>query len=146
MPEEADHYLYHYTTAEGLLGIVQTRKIWATSIFYLNDMKEFRDGIELSKKHVQALHDGMTEAFLRKLLANVLERLRACDGFHTYVCSFSELADDLSQWRAYCPAGGFAIGFPKDMLTVAALQQSCYSEPCIYDPKEKELAVNGWVG
>lgn len=146
MPEEADNYLYHYTTSEGLLGIVQTHRIWATSIFYLNDMKEFRHGIELSKKYVQALRDGMTEAFLKKLLTSVLERLRERDGSHTYVCSFSELADDLSQWRAYCPTGGFAIGFPKDMLVVAAMQQPCYLEPCIYDPNEKEMAVNGWIG
>jgi len=145
MPEEVDHYLYHYTTPEGLIGIVQTRRIWATSVFYLNDMKEFRHGIELSKKCVQALHDSVTEAFFRKLLTSVLERLSERDGFHTYVCSFSGLADDLSQWRAYCPTGGFAIGFPKDMLEVAAAQQLCYFEPCIYNPKEKEVAVNGWV-
>ena len=33
--------LYHYTTAKGLLGIFNTKSIWATHVSYLNDEQEF---------------------------------------------------------------------------------------------------------
>jgi hypothetical protein len=35
--------LYHYTTADGLLGIIQTGQVWATNILYLNDASELSD-------------------------------------------------------------------------------------------------------
>jgi hypothetical protein len=33
--------LYHYTTREGLLGILRSRTVWATSIRFLNDASEY---------------------------------------------------------------------------------------------------------
>ena len=33
--------LYHYTSQEGLLGIIGTGNIWATDILYLNDATEY---------------------------------------------------------------------------------------------------------
>jgi hypothetical protein len=33
--------LYHYTSQQGFLGIVEHRAIWASSIFHLNDAAEF---------------------------------------------------------------------------------------------------------
>ncbi len=43
---------------------------------------------------------------------------------HTYVCSFSRAEDDISQWRAYCPKGGYALGFPKKRLRELAMRKS----------------------
>lgn len=34
--------LHHYTTQEGLLGIVESKSIWATNIYYLNDAAEYK--------------------------------------------------------------------------------------------------------
>ena len=28
--------LHHYTSSDGLLGIIQTRELWATNVLYLN--------------------------------------------------------------------------------------------------------------
>ncbi len=39
-PSEVDALLYHYTSAAGLMGIVQNREIWATESNYLNDPTE----------------------------------------------------------------------------------------------------------
>ena len=36
--------LYHYTTAEGLKGIIENDEIWATSAYYLNDSAEILYG------------------------------------------------------------------------------------------------------
>jgi len=39
--DKPDRPLYHYTTQEGLLGIVKKREMWATHHQYLNDTQEF---------------------------------------------------------------------------------------------------------
>ena len=38
---ETPEYLYHYTSQKGILGILQTNKLWMTNILYLNDSSEF---------------------------------------------------------------------------------------------------------
>jgi len=35
-----DTVLYHYTSAEGLKGIIENNELWATSAYYLNDSAE----------------------------------------------------------------------------------------------------------
>lgn len=39
-----DELLWHYTTAEGLLSIVEHRELWASSVDYLNDAAELSFG------------------------------------------------------------------------------------------------------
>ena len=34
--------LYHYTTLQGLMGIVKSNRIWASNAHYLNDVNEIR--------------------------------------------------------------------------------------------------------
>jgi hypothetical protein len=53
----------------------------------------------------------------------------------TYVASFSECGNLLSQWRAYCPSGGFSIGFDYSKLeTIAKAYEGSFGElvKCIY--------------
>ena len=33
--------LYHYTSQKGLIGMINSRKMWVTNIFYLNDASEY---------------------------------------------------------------------------------------------------------
>jgi hypothetical protein len=46
MDKPPDH-LYHYTSIEGLMGILTNRSLWATEIYFLNDTQELRysDGV-----------------------------------------------------------------------------------------------------
>jgi hypothetical protein len=39
--------LYHYTSQAGLIGIVKSMKLWATSIRYLNDSREYNHDRDL---------------------------------------------------------------------------------------------------
>lgn len=41
--------LYHYTSQRGLLGILESKKLWMTNILYLNDSSEFIYTWELVK-------------------------------------------------------------------------------------------------
>src|SRR5947209_2490740 len=43
-PEVSDYGLFHYTTSEGLRGIIETNCIWATAATYLNDASEIAYG------------------------------------------------------------------------------------------------------
>lgn len=148
MLDTTDNYLYHYTTAEGLIGIVNTHTIWATNILYLNDTKEFRHGARLGascvKEWLGKAIDPDEKAYLEKLLATA-EEMQTIEDAPGYVCSFSELGDDLSQWRAYCPRGGFAIGFRKDLVKQIAYEHLYEFAKCSYDPRSQQRAISAFV-
>jgi len=129
--------LYHYTTQEGLLGIVRKRGIRATHHQYLNDTQEFL--------HAKALFCAEIEKRLNSESAGseirlVLEEMRSAvnrgnENASWYVASFSEDGDSLSQWRAYGgPTSGFALGIWCDQL---ALPGGFRLKRCIYDPKKQ---------
>jgi hypothetical protein len=90
-------YLYHYTGVSGLLGIVCKRKLWATDYQHLNDRKEYRIGERL-------LRDELAKRRLKQRERMHFESLVAKNQRGCFVLSFSESGDQLSQWRAYCPA------------------------------------------
>ena len=58
---EVYKHLYHYTTLEGLHGILQSRSLWGTHYKFLNDYSEivlFRDKlIEFLQPHVSELYE-----------------------------------------------------------------------------------------
>ncbi len=141
-------YLYHYTTAEGLIGIVKTRRIWATNILYLNDTEEYRHGVRLGAAYVDELLGKAKEpdeaAYLTDLKGAVQEMERSYEA-PGYVASFSENQDDLSQWRAYCSAGGFAIGFPRKLLAELAYTHLYAFEKCSYDPPSQDRAIRAYI-
>lgn len=116
-PELPDRPIYHYTSQKGLLGIVTSKKIWATNIQYLNDETELTYAIELTREEVQKLINKLQGKDI-ELLEEIARRLDTATwaGYDSstsiYVCSFSTECDQLSQWRGYCPDGnGFSIGF-----------------------------------
>ncbi|MCL5279309.1 MAG: DUF2971 domain-containing protein [Planctomycetes bacterium] len=141
-------YLYHYTTPEGLIGIVKTHRIRATNILYLNDTEEYRHGVKLGAAYVEELlgkaKDPDETAYLTDLKRAVQEMKDSYEA-PGYVSSFSEKEDDLSQWRAYCSAGGFAIGFRKDLLKELAYKQLYAFERCSYDPSLQDRLIRGYI-
>lgn len=105
--------LYHYTTADGLLGIVSSNLLRASNALYMNDASE----LQYARTLIQ-------EVIAEKLAAGGalpgLEFLNRCarDNFsilsflQPHVACFCESGDLLSQWRGYADrGGGYAIGF-----------------------------------
>jgi hypothetical protein len=111
-------YLYHYTTAEGLKGIIEKRELWATDIFYLNDWTEFYCGRDEFRRELdeRSTWKDDSEKEVAKAVAELLQDPDSLGSNHVFVCSFSEDGNDLSQWRAYCQDGGYSIGFRRDQL------------------------------
>ena len=44
--------LYHYTTASGLVGILQSNRLWATSAIFMNDVNELNYGTKFIKDFI----------------------------------------------------------------------------------------------
>jgi adenosylmethionine-8-amino-7-oxononanoate aminotransferase len=53
--------LYHYTSQAGLLGIINSKVLWASNIFYLNDTTEFAYFVDLADDSlIQGCVDGLS--------------------------------------------------------------------------------------
>ncbi len=108
--------LYHYTTAEGFMGILESKELWATNILFLNDTSELVDAIKLftSELETNPLKLGERTGWLQTL---ILPNLETAPVDH-FVVSFCEHGDLLSQWRAYGARGsGYSLGFEPSALT-----------------------------
>jgi hypothetical protein len=127
--------LYHYTTLDGLLGILDKKELWATGISYLNDTSEFKAGtnavFELMFQNTsnatdKPIYDQLDLSDLTKPFdAQQKDRMNRFSQFfqaspkQIYTVSFSAegTGDDLSQWRAYGgPYSGISLGFSSKYL------------------------------
>jgi hypothetical protein len=103
--------LHHYTDASGLKGILQTRKLHATDLRFMNDSGELQYARDLISKvansELSECDKAVSEFFHQGL--GVLGQL---DELRFYAACFCEDGDLLGQWRAYGNSGGgYAIGF-----------------------------------
>lgn len=118
--------LYHYTSGENLIRIIESSELWSTQIACLNDTAEIRYGIEELLRRVRERRTAAGRVELEVLFRCLEEVLSApqLEKAGVFVSCFSEQRDDLSQWRAYSGGeGGYAIRF--DQLK---LRESVY--PC----------------
>jgi hypothetical protein len=132
--------LFHYTTPIGLLGISHSKNIWATDIRFLNDKKELQHSLDITHSILDDFHKlddnpqkikGLDYDFIEYLRINLVRKWSP----EVYVASFTEEGDLLSQWRGYCPKGGFSIGFHFDLLSQIAIKHDSFLLPCVYDFK-----------
>lgn len=113
--------LYHYTDARGLIGIVESRALWATDFRYPND------GKELLYPYEPLLHE--LESYEFPLLAAVKSRLdQICMGRWAdptggvFVACLSVVRDEPGLWaRLGGAGGGYALRLDVETLTGTAL-------------------------
>jgi hypothetical protein len=102
---------------ESPLSIVETGRIRATHIRYLNDWSEAETMWSVVLSPLKEGKDSARSAAEKKRLSEIIALARARRLPTDFVASFSEEGDDLSQWRSYCSgAAGFSIGFSSDAL------------------------------
>src|SRR6266853_2545450 len=100
--------LYHYTDAAGFLGIIKTGSLWASDVRFVNDMNEMKYSMNLLRQ----LATEKAASDHPKELIDLVDHISIFvgHGFRAYALSFSELGDDLTQWRAYAGGvGGYSI-------------------------------------
>jgi hypothetical protein len=145
-------FLYHYTSIDGLRGIIESRSIWASMIHYLNDKAELTEALQLCGtilkrllKETPNLGTKATDYF--DLWRETLQDFDELHQQHKVcVFSFSEQRDLLSQWRGYCPPdGGYVLGFRTSTLKAYLEKQGFILVPCIYDETEQKEVLSQWI-
>lgn len=102
---------WHYTNAKGLLGILESNEIRASSPRFVNDKSEMTYGLAKMKEFwsngsdFQGIHghskDFISEALDEKDFENQID--------NTFFVSASKNGNNLNQWRNYSGSDGFAI-------------------------------------
>lgn len=135
MPEP---YLYHYTNATGLQGVLNAGRIWATSVQYLNDRSEVAGAFKLASAVVRS-HAGWNDPSLQAGFERFIEYCRMDIQPNHLIVSFSEDPDVLSQWRAY---GNYALGFSFSDLRTFAQARGWQLARCRYLDAEQRRVIN----
>ena len=138
--------LWHYTSFIGFQGIINSKTIWATEYRFLNDSEEFSHARTLAEKLVEEVPEFTGLQFpARSIIRSAINMafrtgfLRE-DRFSLMVASFSEIGDQLSQWRGYAGnSTGISIGLDlRHLRPPSALQTTVVFAPCVYDEAEKK--------
>jgi hypothetical protein len=137
---DADKLLYHYTTQEGLLGILQEGVIRASGIQHLNDASEFHYAVNIA---LSVLNSISMPAEVNERLTSILTTFQY--SWDVFVTSFSQYGDQLGQWRAYGKDGGFSIGFDPTELRNLAVDQGYQLRKCQYDYHLQEVPIRDMV-
>jgi hypothetical protein len=115
-----DGYLYHFTSAEGLAGILRSRELWLTDYRDFIDKSEIRHGLAVAKatfSQTPALDDAT-----RELLYKLVETPSQAE---VYVGCFCMLAESPHHWQEYAKdSTGGAL-----MLDPLQLQPFIESDP-----------------
>src|SRR5688500_15747865 len=130
--------LYHYTSLNGLMGIVQSGSLLATDMRYFNDATEIehatnqlREAINLRIARLRKKSQRARRQLLRLCFSWIASRFTA--GHVFYVGSFTANGNLLSQWRSYCPVGrGVSIGFDPTAVQTSATRQTFALGKCVY--------------
>jgi hypothetical protein len=135
--------LYHYTNFTGLLGIVDSRALWASDIRYLNDSAELKHAADLIRTEItRRIGEGHTKPdLLNQFLDWVTHRIT--NGHMLFASSFRSNGNLLSQWRGYSRLGkGVSLGFDPGYILRCAEQQSFQIGKCIYSCKSQERLIS----
>ncbi len=140
-------HLYHYTSQRSLLSILESNKLWMTNIFYLNDSSEYSHIFDFLRSELSRHRDILAPLGLLDHIDEIEHVVKGLSDDpvknHHFIFSFSEIPDDLNQWRGYCrQPGGICIEFDYEKLQTIldrkrALQEICFLHKCKYNPEEK---------
>jgi len=89
--------IFHYTSLEGLLGIIKSKSIWATNVFYLNDASELNYSRKLFIDQLRKYQEEIIKdahCYEYKVFATLISNIEEDDFIHpdlsgVYVSSFS---------------------------------------------------------
>ncbi len=152
--------IYHYTNAQGILGILnkqeETISLWFTHYKYLNDSSEGSelqrifeiviDGMkgnnEITETEYDCIKDLQFEdkhmyAYTTKEGEEPLTYIKNAED-DAYICCFSKNGDSLNMWRYYSKQDtGYSLGFLKHVLE-RETRIECFL------PEEKRIGKAAW--
>jgi Protein of unknown function (DUF2971) len=136
---------HHYTSLQGLCGIIGKDDLWLTNAQYLNDEAEIKAGYDTARAVVieERAKSAASEGSL--YLKHLEEALLVTTRSQCYVCSFCEYGETLSQWRGYA-ADGAGVDLVIDTRGFVDLHTKCsygllYFWQVFYDDAKKERRI-----
>ncbi len=137
--------IYHYTSADGISGIIDNHEIWMSNTAFMNDTTELKmlQNAEAIFKDTDFANDAVRREWHETLERQGFNRNRQTD---YYMASFSRKKDLLEQWRAY---GNFCIGFDAKKL---AVKRRVFLYSCLYTEHDirrwvlKKEKIDEWKG
>lgn len=137
--------IYHYTSADGITGIIDKHEIWMSNTAFMNDTTELK-----MLQNTQAIFkdSDFTNDAVRHAWHEMLKRQRFNEDRHIdyYMASFSKKKNLLEQWRAY---GNFCIGFDAKQL---GIRRRVFLYSCLYNENDirkwilKKEKIDKWNG
>lgn len=146
--------LYHYTSIEGLKGILDSSSLWFTDGKFLNDSTEFIHGIEkirkcaidiknknndtINKKDIDNFFDTKVDLLIEKIGKKIE---------NTFVLSASVNNDLLMLWSNYAKYAGYNIGIDfkklKQMMYGTNIGNGNYDEKIKYSSFDGDIKNYG---
>lgn len=125
----APRELFHYTSVDAFVSIVEKQELWVSHYRYMNDTKELEYGSAICRS-VALERIGAIGGKLSERICNLIPTAIV----HThmmeyYILSFCEVGDLLNQWRLYSESGsGVSIGFFSRRLPGTTILKCLYEE------------------
>ena len=139
--------LYHYTDPGGLHGIIEHHCLWASDVWFMNDAREARYGLDVVERALGGLVAGSPEeeADHAEAVRQLAQLHGQDDPVESYIACLSKHGDQLSQWRAYGRPRGFSIGFDSEVLRGLCPLNLTFDQPSLrevcYDPRVQDGMV-----
>jgi hypothetical protein len=142
--------LYHYTNAAGLVGMLQSQRLWATNSRFMNDPTEVEYAANMIREALNAEKDHRDPGLFRNVRRDLNECLHVYENENeNYLTCFCKNGDLLSQWRGYgAVGGGYAIGFDARYLGPIVFPPD-HPQPVLrrvlYDQKLQRRLIRKWL-
>lgn len=108
---DGDPLVWHYTNGPGLISILRSHTLWATSAAFLNDRHEVQLGGRLMAARAAERATGERRRDLQQRLQRLTEDTFGPAASRFYILSASRLWDSLAMWRLYGGAEeSYAVG------------------------------------
>lgn len=141
--------VWHYTTLEGLEGILSSGRIWATDVRFTKDKTEFIHARDIVDEYLNSVKtDNARFVFPIEKLSKMLHK-DFDDGAlsphenEVYVASFSAADDLKAQWVEFAEnCRGISIAF--DLSNIRPPKEAKLAvtfAPCVYIQREKRLLI-----
>ena len=121
--DRKEGFIYHYTSSEGLLGILRDKTLWFTDTMGLNDSSEGNYIWEILEECLEGNYDEKFNTSIKALEKDSYEiddDMKGTFEPHSYfICSFSENQDSLQMWNYYTKninSVGYNICFDRQHL------------------------------
>ncbi|MGK7378732.1 DUF2971 domain-containing protein [Planococcus sp. 1R117A] len=152
---ESGQTLYHYTSLQSLMGMIETNNLWMSKGNFLNDSSElvyFSNVLKsvISKMRIQNETE-LWRLFIRELKLSMNRFLKKIEenGFEVYIFSMSHSQDSLALWYNYAKGEGYNLGFyVEDLLKKTSVfpdESNVVHGLVVYDRQEQELVLMNFL-